>query len=912
MNEQQLLAAAVSIRNIHERAVWLERECAGDAELLHRLQRRLALIELQELNRTDLPDQHTATTIFPGTAAGIDAQATDSAHDSTLREFAALNERYTLLERIGEGGMGEVWVAQQHIPVKRQVAVKFIRAGMDNRAVLARFEAERQALAVMDHPHIAKVLDGGTTIQQRPFVVMEYVRGIPLTEYCDRRKLSIRERLELFVLICDAVQHAHHKGVIHRDLKPSNVLVVEVDGRPIPKVIDFGLAKAMQGSAALTDRTLHTALGTVIGTPLYMAPEQLELDQLDVDTRSDLYSLGVMLYELITGVTPIDRARLRAAAWEEVRRIVREEEPSLPSARLSSSTSSLAVATQRQEQPASLVARVRGELDWIVMKALEKDRTRRYESARGFADDLKRYLVGEAVVAAPPSRLYRWRKWGSRHRALVSSIAAIATTLLLGSLGIAWQARIAIVERDDAIEARKGEAAQRRFADDQRARAVKAETEVRTRADELQLIVEFQARMLEQIDPVRSGKSLTREVQRRHETALGQSELSETLATERRTIFHDEWSRINTADLVRQLIADNLLAPAVQVVDEQFSDRPLLDARLRAALANQYFHLGLYDQAEQLLARVRDIRRENQGSRHPHTVKAVHNLATARHTQGRYAEAELLFREAVELSRELSGEADDSTLEALKNLAASLKEQGKLRDAEDCLRSALRIVNTQNPELSLRLAGVLAEQSRYSEAETLLSSVRDAARDDFARDDSLQVHISRTQGVLLQHQGRFAEAEHYLAETLAASGRRIGGEHATTLNDLLNFGIVLQNQRKLKEAETAFRDACETSERLAAAPPLRARALQELGSVLVDQNRFAEALPLIQQAYEICRRELGAEHLDTLRSQNSLGAAYWKLGRTGEAIPHLRAAWQGRRKGLDDQPKTCLSPRDRG
>ena len=307
--------------------------------------------------------------------------------------------RYKLLEAIGEGGMGTVWVAEQSQPVKRKVALKLIKAGMDSKSVLARFEAERQTLAVMDHPNIAKVLDGGLTEQGRPYFVMEYVKGIPITEYCDSRQLSVPERLQLFAQVCQAVQHAHQKGIIHRDLKPSNILVAPYVDKPVPKVIDFGLAKAIHQS--LTEHSLHTAHDMVLGTPLYMLPEQAQLNNIDIDTRSDIYSLGVLLYELLTGSTPLEKQRFKQAAWDEMRRMIREEDPPRPSQRLSSVETLPSVAAGSHTEPSRLTRLVRGELDWIVMKALEKDRTRRYETANGFAADVLRYLSGEPVTAAP-------------------------------------------------------------------------------------------------------------------------------------------------------------------------------------------------------------------------------------------------------------------------------------------------------------------------------------------------------------------------------------------------------------------------------------------------------------------------------------------------------------------------------
>jgi WD40 repeat protein/serine/threonine protein kinase len=346
--------------------------------------------------------------------------------------------RYKLLEQIGEGGMGTVWVAEQTQPVRRKVALKLIKTGMDSKSVMSRFEAERQALALMDHPNIAKVLDGGTTESGRPFFAMEYVKGIALTKYCDDGRLSVAERLALFVPVCHAVQHAHQKGIIHRDLKPSNILVCLYDGRPVPKVIDFGLAKAMH--QPLTEHTLHTAHGLMMGTPLYMSPEQAELNNLDVDTRTDIYALGVILYELLTGTTPLERKRLKEAAWQEMLRLIKEEEPPKPSARLSGSGSLPSLAAQRRLEPAKLTRLVRGELDWIVMKALEKDRSRRYETANGFGSDIQRYLADEPVEACPPSRGYRLRKFARRNRTALTMAATILLLALAGAAASTWQA----------------------------------------------------------------------------------------------------------------------------------------------------------------------------------------------------------------------------------------------------------------------------------------------------------------------------------------------------------------------------------------------------------------------------------------------------------------------------------------
>jgi serine/threonine protein kinase/formylglycine-generating enzyme required for sulfatase activity len=421
---QAVFLAAVESKDPAERVEILNARCEGDAELCQRVK---AL--LQAHDQTDeLPGAGTLDFLVERQATAV-----GSTNASSSKVIAG---RYKLVEEIGEGGMGSVWVAEQTQPVRRRVAIKLIKPGMDSRQVLSRFEVERQALALMDHPNIAKVLDGGVTEQGCPFFVMEYVKGVPITEYCDEARVTVEERLDLFVQVCHAVQHAHQKGIIHRDLKPSNILVCLYDGQPVPKVIDFGLAKAI--NQPLTDHTLYTAHGLMVGTPLYMSPEQAEFNNLDVDTRSDIYSLGVILYELLTGTTPLDRQRFQEAPWYEIVQLIKEEEPKKPSTRLSGSATLPSVAAQRRLDPAQLTRIIRGDLDWIVMKALEKERSRRYETANGLARDLQRYLADEMVEARPPSASYRVRKFVRRNRSLVVAAALITLVLVGGIAGTTW------------------------------------------------------------------------------------------------------------------------------------------------------------------------------------------------------------------------------------------------------------------------------------------------------------------------------------------------------------------------------------------------------------------------------------------------------------------------------------------
>jgi eukaryotic-like serine/threonine-protein kinase len=418
---KSIFLAALDIQNPDERAAFVVRSCQGDDPLQKRVEDLL-----RAYGESGGPLDKMAAAI-----------ATTRLGEPIREQVGSTIGPYKLMEQIGEGGFGLVFVAEQQQPIRRKVALKIIKPGMDTRDVIARFEAERQALALMDHPNIARVLDAGTTESGRPYFVMELVRGIPITDYCDQTQLTPRERLELFVPVCNAIQHAHLKGIIHRDVKPSNVLITLHDDRPVVKVIDFGVAKALYQS--LTERTIYTRYAQMIGTPLYMSPEQAQMSGLDIDTRSDIYSLGVLLYELLTGSTPSNKERLAKAAYDELLKIIREEEPPKPSLRLSQSGDSLpSIAAQRKTEPAKLSKMFHGDLDWIAMKALEKDRTRRYETANAFAADVSRYLNDEPVEASPPSAGYRLRKFARKHRKPVIAMASIMAALVLGVAGTTW------------------------------------------------------------------------------------------------------------------------------------------------------------------------------------------------------------------------------------------------------------------------------------------------------------------------------------------------------------------------------------------------------------------------------------------------------------------------------------------
>ncbi|MDQ5980352.1 MAG: eukaryotic-like serine/threonine-protein kinase, partial [Verrucomicrobiota bacterium] len=466
--DEEIFGDARLLADPGERAALLDRACAGDPAMRHRLENLLAA-------------ENDADGFFAECTRALHQQATAPAprENSAAGEerIGCLIGRYKLLEKIGEGGWGAVYRAEQQEPVRRQVALKIIKLGMETRSVIARFEAERQALALMDHPNIARVYDAGATDRGPPYFVMELVQGVKITAYCNEHRLSLRARLDLFVQVCHAIQHAHQKGIIHGDIKPSNIMVSPQDGVPVPKVIDFGIAKATE--ARLADRLLFTAYAQLIGTPAYMSPEQTDVTNLDTDTRSDIYSLGVLLYELLTGLTPFDGRQLLEGGLDEMRRILREKEPARPSGRLAAlSAADLSrTAVERQAEAHRLAPAVRGDLDWIVMKCLEKDRSRRYETANGLALDIQRHLNNEPVMARPPSRLYRFQKLVRRNRVVFAAGGAVAAVLIAGLGTSTW---LLLRERD---------AHHRALAAEQQQARLRAEAELREKISSAALVV---------------------------------------------------------------------------------------------------------------------------------------------------------------------------------------------------------------------------------------------------------------------------------------------------------------------------------------------------------------------------------------------------------------------------------------
>jgi serine/threonine protein kinase/tetratricopeptide (TPR) repeat protein len=799
---------------------------------------------------------------------------------------------YKLLQPIGEGGMGVVYVAEQEQPVKRRVALKIIKPGMDSAQVVARFEQERQALALMDHTHIAKVLDAGTTESGRPYFVMELVKGVPITKYCDELHLPIRERLELFVPVCQAIQHAHQKGVIHRDIKPSNVLVCMQDGKPVAKVIDFGVAKAT--AQKLTERTLMTAFGAVVGTLEYMSPEQAELNALDIDTRADVYCLGVLLYELLTGSTPLDRKRLRQAAFTEMLRIIKEEEPPKPSTRLTQSRESLAsLAAQRRTEPAKLTREVRGELDWIVMKALEKDRTRRYETANGLAHDVERYLHDEPVAACPPSAGYRLRKYARKHRAAFVTAAGFAGLLLLGTVVSTWQAVRATRAEQAAVGARDAEMEQRQDAERQRDRATQAEADATRERDKAV------AEKKRADDEAAVARAVNEFLQK---DLLGQADIGNQPGGDQR---RDPDVKVR-----------ELLDRAAKAIKGKFVQQPLTEAAIRLTLGDAYQALGRYAEAQPHLERSVRLRSAQLGDGHPDTLRSKNSLAKLYLAQAKDDQAEMLLQEMIAGYTAKLGADDPDTLNTKNSLALLCLAQGKYEQAEALFKEVIAAQTAQlgadHPDTLTtkhNLAGLYARQGNYDRAEPLFKEVLAGRTTKLAADHPDTLRSKHNLAVLYGLQGKYDLAVSLFKELLDYYIAQRRADHPDTLTIKNNLALMYMHQGKYDQAEPLFQEALAgQTTKLAADHPATLRSKHNLAWLYQAQGRYDRAETLHKEALAGRTAKLGADHPDTLVSKNNLAELYRVQGKFDLAEPLLQEALAGRTAKLGaDHPDTLTS-----
>jgi serine/threonine protein kinase/tetratricopeptide (TPR) repeat protein len=850
---KDLFVAALDLPDRPARDALLDRECAGDVDLRRRVDALLAAHE-QPASALERP-------------LGIDAP-TGAFEPRAEAVGTVIAGKYKLLEPIGEGGMGEVWVADQLDPIRRRVALKVIKAGMDSRSVLARFEAERQALALMDHPNIARVLDAGATADGRPYFAMELVKGTPITEFCDARKLSPRERLELFVPVCQAIQHAHQKGIIHRDIKPSNVLVALHDERPVPKVIDFGVAKAI--GQQLTEKTLYTGFGALVGTPAYMAPEQATFNQLDVDTRADVYALGVLLYELLAGSPPFEPQRLKTAALDEVLRLVREEEPPRPSQRLSTSEARASIAAVRQSDPDKLTRLVRGELDWIVMKALEKDRSRRYETATGFAADVQRYLAGEAVQAVPPSAGYRLRKFARKNRGPVLASALVALVLVGGTAGTA----VGLVQAD---RARRAEADQRAAAERDR--------------DEKE-----QARAAAVAEQQRAEREKARADD---ETAIAKA-VNDFLLED--LLKPASWGprALNSAAPDPNVTVRALMERAEQRVGDRFRDRPLIEATIREIIARSYFLTDRRqpERAIANLARAADLKAAHFGPAHPKTLLARMEVAEAyMHVPGQSRERYQILdavRDALAATPDpLQGEA----LSALWRLANAYTFTPE--EAAPLWERYLRNAPWKDGDLFLSgRAQVLIQLAsayraiRPADADRVVGELRDAVRGAAERvadrDQANRLIQTAFDLDILFHRPVWEPVLGGLrrrADRLEAAGDR------AALSAWTDLGRAEQMAKRPADAIEAFERARTLLDRLDASgtKPWRGDRILlfgSLGKLYVEAGRPAAAVAAYERYWPVVREDSGSNYLTYELAHTA--EAYRRAGRPADIIPLLR------------------------
>jgi serine/threonine protein kinase/tetratricopeptide (TPR) repeat protein len=905
MNEQSLFIAVLE-RDPSERRAFLDSACAGNASLRGRVE-KLLLAHENAANFMERPAAAQGTTIDeaiserPGTVIGP----------------------YRLMEQIGEGGFGVVFMAEQQEPIRRKVALKVLKPGMETKQVIARFEAERQALALMDHPNIAKVLDAGQTSSGRPYFVMDLVKGIPITEYCDQKQLSLRERLELFVHICQAVQHAHQKGIIHRDLKPTNVLVTLQDGSPLVKVIDFGIAKAL--GQQLTDKTLFTGFAQLIGTPLYMSPEQAALSNVDVDTRSDIYSLGVLLYELLIGTTPFDKERLRTVGYDEMRRIIREEEPPTPSTRISTlGEVATVISTQRKSDPKRLRQLLRGELDWIVMKALEKDRDRRYETVSALAADVQRYLHDEPVQACPPSAWYRYRKFARRNKGPMLAASLILLALISGVVSTSLGLREARRQRDaaDANAERADEGfAKAKEAVEQYLRAVTNDPDLKNKHD----LHALRKKLLDAAVPFyqwfprqKPGESAVEAERGRAywRLALVRSEMGEKEAALK------DYERAQT--IFGQLVAN---FPAVPEYRKEL-------ARSLNNLGLLLRDLGQRSAAEQAYRRALEIK-EKLAADFPTVPDYRHELASTFNNLGillrdlgQWAAAENAWRRALEIREKLA--ADFPTVPdyrqelatSLNNLGVLLRDLGQWAAAENAWRRTLEIRKKVAadfptvPQARLELAGshhnlgvVLKESGQLPAAEQSYRralEIQERLVADFATVPQYRQELAWTHnslGLLLRGMGHWPAAEQAyrraldIREKLAADVATVPQYRLELARSHTNLGLLLADMGQRPAAEQAYRRALDIHEKLAADFPTvpqyhldLAGSYVNFGNLLRDHEQaevsldwyakaIARLVPLVQQEPRLVTERLYLRNAHWGRAQ-----ALDKLARHAEAV----------------------------
>ncbi|HWW00359.1 MAG TPA: serine/threonine-protein kinase [Candidatus Acidoferrum sp.] len=831
---------------------------------------------------------------------------------------------YKLLQQIGEGGCGVVYMAEQEEPVHRRVALKIIKPGMDTKSVIARFEAERQALALMDHPNIAKVFDAGATASGRPYFVMELVRGAKITEYCDQHSLTTEERLKLFIQVCQAVQHAHQRGVIHRDIKPSNILVTQsLEGVATPLVIDFGVAKATTDQP-LTDKTVFTAFEMLIGTPAYMSPEQAELSSVDVDTRTDIYSLGVLLYELLTDSTPFETRELLKAGLDEIRRVIREQEPLRPSTRLSKMPGAhlTTVAQHRRSEPPKLIRAISGDLDWIVMKAMEKNRTRRYETANGLALDVQRFLAHEPISARPPSKLYKFQKTVQRNRLLFIGLGIIATLLIVSLIVVsAFLAQ----ERQARREARQvkqfleemlqsvgpnvaegGDTAILRDILDQTASRVGKELTNQPAVEaEMRSVIGglyCETRQFRQAEEMQRASLAIRRKRFGSESAQAAASLNElglTLLTS---------GRLSEAEQVNR--------EALEIRLRRFGNENADVAASQNNLAHVYAQMGRLTEAEALARESLETRQRLFGNPSVEVADSLRTIAVILGDKLQWAEAEAMAREVLDMQRKLFGPEDTRVASALNDVARAAAANGKQKEAEDLEREALamrqKLLSQDHPDVanSLYLVGDrMRQRGNLKEAYPVLSTALSMQRKVLGEDHPATLDTLKSLGLMYEAEKEWSQAETVFRQLVAAWRKRVGDDDLETLYALRNLAEALGGQGKWSEEETVHREALVSwRKREGNGGSETSYTLHLLGNALAAQRKWSQAEIVFREELAFRSKQARDDDPNTLYALRDLGIALEFEGRWAEAeIVHQDSLASWRKRAGNDDPQTLYT-----
>ena len=861
-------------------------------------QERSDTLEDSPLHVADL-EEH----IPPGRRANPVLPLRDSAKVDLEDHLASLkNEEsgerigpYLLINPLGEGGFGTVWMAEQDLPVRRRVALKILKMGMDTKEVVARFEQERQALAMMDHPNIAKVFDAGATKWGRPFFVMELVRGVSITKYSDDAGLGVRERLELFIDVCEAVQHAHQKGIIHRDLKPSNILVTVSDRVTMPKVIDFGVAKATQGR--LTDKTLFTEFAQMIGTPLYMSPEQAEMTSLDIDTRSDIYSLGVVLYELLTGRTPIDAITLDRVGIDEIRRVIREVDPPRPSARVRTLAGAdlTTTAKRRHTVPTKLPALIRGDLDWIVMKCIEKDRSRRYDTASSLALDLQRHLANQTVDARPPTVGYQLSRLIRRQKLAVGAAVAVASALVIGAVVSTWQA----IAKEKALQqARAAESDTQAFGDFL-VRRVLAATRPQDVEGGLGFDVTVAAALEQAVKMLKEDFSGRPRAEARARHAIGVT--WETLGRYKEAI-----EQLKRAIELRE--DPKVLGPEDPATLETIND-----------LAVVYVKAGHLEKALPLYVFVLEKRQAKLGADHPHVLTSMNNLAGAYESAGDFQKALPLYEKNLETSRLTLGADDPYTLKAMGNLARVWMALKDFRKAlplyEQAFAKSQTNLGPDHPDTLTSMNNLAVAYEKNGDIEKASKLYEEVLKKSAARQGSDHPETLTSMNNLAGAYEKAAALPKALSlyETALEKGRiKPGADHLETLTSMVNLAVAYEKSGELQKALPLYEEALERRRRtIDPDHPDTLRLMSNLAVACSEAGEHQKALRLFQETLERRRTKLGADDPDTLKSLRNLALAHWMLKDYPKSLSLLEEHLVASRKRLgESDPQIVELERD--